>query len=152
MTRAELHDALTRGRRLNVLLPVVAVLIGVGLLVNYTVGSSSKSTVAPAFTAAELADPPTDNWSTNGGSLSNQRYSPLSRVSTANVKRLKGVWLTHLRKSGSAAKHSAEGQPLEYKGVIYVPTGADDVFAVDVATGKILWQYRAHLDQGISTL
>jgi len=143
---------LARGRRLNVLLPVLAVLIGVGLLVNYTAGSSSKSTVAPAFRAAELAAPPTDNWLTNGGSVLNQRYSPLSQVTTANVSRLRGVWLTHLRKSGSAAKYSAEGQPLEYKGVIYVPTGADDVFAVDVTTGKILWQYQAHLDQGITTL
>src|SRR4029077_241928 len=62
MTRNKLHDALTRGRRLNVLLPVVAALIGVGLLLNYTFGSSSKSTLAPAFSAAELAAPPTDNW------------------------------------------------------------------------------------------
>ncbi len=152
MRRGEIHDALARGRRLNVLLPILAVLIGVGLLVNYTAGSSSKSTVAPAFRAAELAAPPTDNWLTNGGSVLNQRYSPLSQVTTANVSRLRGVWLTHLRKSGSAAKYSAEGQPLEYKGVIYVPTGADDVFAVDVTTGKILWQYQAHLDQGITTL
>jgi len=82
----------------------------------------------------------------------NQRYSPLTQVTAANVSRLKGVWLTHLRKSGVAAKYSAEGQPLEYKGVIYVPTGADDVFAVDVASGKILWQHEAHLYQDISTL
>ena len=35
---------------------------------------------------------------------------------------------------------------------MYVPTGADDVFAVDVATGKILWEYQAHLEQTISTV
>ena len=81
----------------------------------------------------------------------NQRYSPLADVTTKNVAQLKGVWLTHLRTSGVAAKYSAESQPLEYKGVIYVPTGADDVFAVSVATGKILWQYQAHLDKRIST-
>ena len=35
---------------------------------------------------------------------------------------------------------------------MYVPTGADDVFAVDVGTGKILWEYNAHLEQKISTV
>ncbi len=31
--------------------------------------------------------------------------------------------------------------------MIYVITGADDVFAVSVETGKILWSYEANLDQ-----
>jgi hypothetical protein len=63
VTRGELHEA-ARGRRLRVLVLLVAVLIGVGFLVNYAVGSSSTSTLAPAFTAAELAARPTDNWLT----------------------------------------------------------------------------------------
>ena len=100
---------------------------------------------------AQLAAPPADDWITNGGSLLNQRYSPLADITTKNVSSLKGVWLTHLRNSAVAAKYSAESQPLEYKGVIYVPTGADDVFAVSVATGRILWQYKANLDRTIST-
>jgi len=32
---------------------------------------------APAFTAADLSTPREDAWLTNGGTLSNQRYSPL---------------------------------------------------------------------------
>jgi quinohemoprotein ethanol dehydrogenase len=107
---------------------------------------------APPFSMAQLAADPTDDWITNGGSLLNQRYSPLKEISTGNVKQLKGVWLTHLRNSAVAAKYSAESQPLEYKGVIYVPTGADDVFAVSVETGRILWQYKANLEQTISTV
>jgi quinohemoprotein ethanol dehydrogenase len=35
---------------------------------------------------------------------------------------------------------------------MYVPTGADDVFAVSVATGKVLWRYEAKLDQKINTV
>ena len=53
---------------------------------------------------------------------------------------------------GAAGKYSAEGQPLQYKGVIYVPTGADDVFAIDADTGEIKWEYKANLDQKISTV
>jgi alcohol dehydrogenase (cytochrome c) len=113
---------------------------------------STEIVMAPKFTTDELAADPTDDWITNGGSLMNQRYSPLEQISTSTVSKLKGVWLTHLRKSGVAAKYSAEAQPLQYKGTIYVPTGADDVFAVSVDTGEILWQYEAHLDQKISTV
>jgi alcohol dehydrogenase (cytochrome c) len=107
---------------------------------------------APAFSADELSAQPKDRWITNGGSTMNQRYSPLDEIDTSNVGDLKGVWRTHLRGSATAAKYSAEAQPLVYEGVIYVPTGADDVFAVSVATGQILWQYEANLDQKINTV
>jgi quinohemoprotein ethanol dehydrogenase len=117
-----------------------------------TAATAAKPSRAPAFSLDQLAAEPTDDWITNGGSLMNQRYSPLDEITTANVSGLKGVWLTHLRKSALAAKYSAESQPLEYNGIIYVSTGRDDVFAVSVATGRILWQHKAHLDQTISTV
>jgi alcohol dehydrogenase (cytochrome c) len=106
---------------------------------------------APAFSIDELAALPTDNWITNGGSVANQRYSPLDLINTSNVKSLKGLWRTHLR-SGIPAKYSAESQPLEYQGVIYVTTGQDDVFAIDADTGAIMWKYTGNLDQKISTV
>src|SRR5207253_1198252 len=90
--------------------------------------------MAPAFSAKQLASTPSDDWITNGGSISNDRYSALDRINTSNVAQLKGIWHIHL-KSGVAAKNSGEAQPLEYKGVIYTITGADDVFAIDAKTG-----------------
>jgi alcohol dehydrogenase (cytochrome c) len=51
-----------------------------------------------------------------------------------------------------AAKYSAEGQAIVYQGVVYIPTGEDDVFAVSVATGKILWQYQGDLSSKIDTV
>jgi quinohemoprotein ethanol dehydrogenase len=107
---------------------------------------------APKFSTGNLAATAGDDWITNGGSLWNQRYSSLDQINASNVSQLKGVWLTHLRKSGVAAKYSGESQPLEYQGVIYVPTGQDDVFAVNAETGEILWEYQAHLDQTISVV
>ena len=107
---------------------------------------------APAFSADELMEEPTEAWLTNGGTLMNQRYSPLDEIDTGNVGELKGVWMTDLAGSGVAAKYSAEAQPIVHQGVMYVPTGADDVFAVSVETGKILWRYQAKLDQKITTV
>ena len=107
---------------------------------------------APKFSTGDLAATASDDWLTNGGSLWNQRYSSLDEINASNVSQLKGVWLRHLRKSCDAAKYSGESQPLEYQGVIYVPTGQDDVFAVNADNGEILWEYQAHLDQTISVV
>ena len=92
------------------------------------------------------------DWTTNGGATSNQRYSTLDEIDTSNVSQLKGVWRTHLNGVAMAAKYSGESQPLVQDGVIYVTAGNDDVFAVSVDSGKILWQYKANLDPKISTV
>jgi quinohemoprotein ethanol dehydrogenase len=100
---------------------------------------------APEFTAEELNEEPTENWVTNGGNLTNDRFSTLSEINTENVKELKGDWMTKIGQNATAAKFSAEGQALEYKGTIYIPDGADDVFAMDAGTGEVLWTYEPHL-------
>jgi quinohemoprotein ethanol dehydrogenase len=101
---------------------------------------------APAFGAEDLVAAPTDGWPTNGGDLYNRRWSPLTAINRDNVGTLKGMWRTHLRGSGLGPQYSGEAQPLVYRGVIYVVTGANDVFAVGVDSGEILWDYRAELD------
>lgn len=153
---------------LGIWLLFVALLVP-AVAVGFVLGNSSKQktktiiqtpamaakaliTPAPAFSLAELAATPSADWITNGGSTFNQRYSSLDQIDTSNVSQLKGVWLTHLKGSGVAAKYSAESQPLEYKGIVYVPTGENDVFAVNADSGDILWEYKAHLDQTISVV
>ena len=101
---------------------------------------------APAFKGDALVAAPTANWPTNGGNWYNQRYSPLTKIDRSNVANLKGVWRTRLRGSGIGTKYSGEAQPIVYDGVVYVVTGADDVFALGVESGEILWSYAANLD------
>jgi alcohol dehydrogenase (cytochrome c) len=100
---------------------------------------------APAFTSEELEAEPADNWTTNGGNLTNDRFSSLDEVNTENVKELKGDWMTKIGANATAAKFSAEGQALEYEGTIYISDGADDVFAMDASSGEILWTYEPKL-------
>ena len=93
-----------------------------------------------------------DGWITNGGNVYNQRYSPLARINKDNVATLKPAWRTHLNGSGTDSKYSGQAQPLVYDGVIYIPTGANDVFALDADTGEILWTYEANLDPNITVI
>jgi len=92
------------------------------------------------------------DWPTNGGDFYNQRYSPLKAIDRTNVAQLKGVWRARLRGSGTAPQYSGFAQPIVQDGVAYVSTGADDVFALSIDTGEILWQYSANLEANITSV
>ncbi|HKE85879.1 MAG TPA: hypothetical protein VKB50_19100, partial [Vicinamibacterales bacterium] len=112
--------------------------------------AQSKGESEHAFSAAKLAAPPTTGWPTNGGNLYNQRYSPLKAINRTNVAQLKGVWRARLQGSGTQPQYSGFAQPLVYEGVAYVSTGANDVFALSLDGGEMLWQYKANLDPNIT--
>ena len=124
----------------------------VSLLASYAaLAQSAEIRSAPAFTGDELKSLPRAGWITNGGNVYNQRYSPLDQINRDNVSELKAVWRARLDGSGAGPMHSGEAQPIVYEGVVYIITGANDVFAISVETGERLWQYEAFLDPAIAT-
>ena len=127
------------------------------LLLFVIVSLTSMSIRAAEFSQArpspeELMQLPMNNWLTNGGDLYNRNYSPLTEINVETVSELRPVWRTHLNGSGLDTKYSGEAQPLIYEGVMYIITGADDVFALSVETGEILWSSEASLSDEISTI
>jgi alcohol dehydrogenase (cytochrome c) len=118
---------------------------------NVSVSALLIATALHAQSPASSA-PPTGAWLKAGGNLYNQNFSPLAQINRRNVADLKAVWRTRLDGSGVGAKYSGEAQPVFYQGVVYVVTGADDVFATSVATGEVLWKYHSDLDSSISTV
>lgn len=99
-----------------------------------------------------LLELPTSDWLTNGGDLFNRNFSALTEINTDNVDQLAPVWRTHLDGSGLETKYSGEAQPIVHDGVMYIITGADDVFALSIETGEVLWRYTANLTDEISTI
>ena len=95
---------------------------------------------APDFRKAAGAE-----WPLVGGDWGNTRYSTLSKINTSNVKTLKGAWMTRLN-SGFGAGFSQQGAPVVKDGVMYLPTGQQDVFALDAKTGSIIWEYQPDAD------
>jgi len=126
-------------------------LVSAGLLVA-SGSAQSKRASEQELAAAKLAAHPTTSWPTNGGNLYNQRYSPLEAIDRSNVRQLKGVWRARLGGSGTAPQYSGFAQPLVYDGIAYVSTGANDVFAVSLDGGEVLWQYEAKLDPNITSV
>jgi len=112
--------------------------------------SSSFAQAAPTVrpTQQELASVRAagKDWITFGGSTFNQRYSTLDQINTTNVQTLKGAWMTRLG-SGRGAKYKFEADPLVVDGVMYIPTGNDDIFALDAKNGKKIWEYNSDIPQ-----
>jgi quinohemoprotein ethanol dehydrogenase len=128
----------------------VVVLAVAGLLPAVLRGGEAPTTMpvirpVPAFTAPQLLAPPTASWLTNGGTLYNQRYSPLRLINRDNVGQLRALWRAAMG-SGTTPGHAGQAQILAHEGVLYVVNGANDVFALDVDTGAIRWSYKGNPD------
>jgi PQQ-dependent dehydrogenase (methanol/ethanol family) len=74
-----------------------------------------------------------------GGDLGDQDYSSLDQITAGNVTSLAGAWLDHLPGGPVAARQ--ESTPVAVGGVLYLQTSDGDVFAVNGATGDVIWTY-----------
>ncbi|WP_424931224.1 PQQ-dependent methanol/ethanol family dehydrogenase [Amaricoccus macauensis] len=83
---------------------------------------------------------------TNGMGRHLQRYSPLDILNKDNVDNLVPAWAFSL---GGEKQRGQEAQPLIYDGVMYITGSYSRLYAIDLATGKELWQYDARLPEGI---
>ena len=132
--------------RARVVRLAASLVVGLTLLMPGSSFAQAVPTVRP--TQQELASTRAagKDWVTFGGSTFNQRYSTLDQINTGNVAQLKGAWMTRLG-SGRGAKYRFEADPLVVDGVMYVPTGNDDIFALDAKTGKKIWEYNSDIPQ-----
>ena len=60
---------------------------------------------------------PRGEWVTNGGTLHDQRYSPLPLINRDDVKGLRALWRTATG-SGTTPGHARQAQILAYEGVL----------------------------------
>ena len=83
---------------------------------------------------------------TNGMGRHLQRYSPLKTLNKSNVKNLVPAWAFSL---GGEKQRGQETQPIIYDGTMYITGSYSRVWAIDIKSGKELWQYDARLPEGI---
>ncbi len=88
----------------------------------------------------------THNVLTNGMGRDLQRFSPLTMLNKDNVKNLVPAWAFSL---GGEKQRGQETQPLIHDGVMYITGSYSRMYAIDLATGKEIWQYDARLPEGI---
>jgi quinoprotein glucose dehydrogenase len=80
------------------------------------------------------------DWPVSGGSSENRHYSSLSQINRANVKQLEMAW-----SYDTGEKGGMQTSPLVVDGVLYGISPTQKIFAVNAATGNVLWNF----DSGI---
>ena len=83
-----------------------------------------------------------DNWPQYHRSYNAWRFSPLTQINKDNVKRLHVAWI---HQPGTVT-HGLQATPIVVDGVMYSIAADNNVFALDAATGKVIWRYTAKLD------
>src|SRR5258708_7042486 len=75
-------------------------------------------------------------WPMYSGSYRSERFSPLTQITPSNVSRLRPVWAYQPPGTGSL-----ESTPVVVNGVMYVTAGPTMVAALDLKSGKALWEW-----------
>ncbi len=104
-------------------------------------GMSADGTVsvsAPEITAERIiaADAEPGQWLSHGRDYAEQRFSPLQKVNEQNVSALGLAWYLDLD-----YQRGVEATPLVADGVLYTTGSWSVVYAIDAASGKLLWKY-----------
>ena len=94
-------------------------------------------------TAERLRNPESGNWLMNRRTYDGWGYSPLNQITTANVARLRPVWGFS---SNDVKPH--ESPPLVNNGVMFVTSPTNQVIAIDVKTGNLLWRFKRSRPSG----
>jgi quinoprotein glucose dehydrogenase len=78
------------------------------------------------------------DWPIYGGTPENNHYSPLAQISRSNVQRLQVAWTFDTGEPGGL-----QTSPIVVDGVLYGLTPTQKVFALNAATGKLLWRFES---------
>jgi quinoprotein glucose dehydrogenase len=93
----------------------------------------------PLLVLAALASTADTDWPHYGGSPGQDRYSPLAQITRENVRTLRVAWTYD---TGDAFPGSEmQCQPVVAHGVLYATSPKLRVFALDAATGRLLWSF-----------
>src|SRR5256885_1039456 len=100
-----------------------------------------------AVTEQRLLNPEPQNWLMYRGNYSGWGYSPLDRITPANVKKLMPVWSFS---TGVTEGHQAP--PIVNDGVMFITTPQQQVIALRAKTGDLIWRYKNELPEDLAQL
>ena len=106
-------------------------------------GNGSISTSIHVTSEALAAQPVGANWLSYNGDYTGRRFSSLEQITPKNVEQLRAQWVFHVSNS-----NSMEVTPVVFDGLMFV-TSANDAFALDAQTGRLIWHYSRPITEGL---
>ena len=126
--------------------PVLAVIPVLLLsIITLPVGSLAQTPAIPDYsvvTDERLTNPESHNWLSYRGTLDGWGYSALDQIDADNASQLEPVWSFS---TGVLGGH--EAPPIVNDGIMFVTTPGNLVYAIDAASGDLLWRYQHDLPE-----
>ncbi|HMY70306.1 MAG TPA: hypothetical protein PLQ88_00620, partial [Blastocatellia bacterium] len=91
----------------------------------------------PSWQRLINSDKEPQNWLSYGGNYAAHRYSALNQITPANVKNLTPAWMFPT----GEVRGGLNATPIVMDGVMYLMGPMNRVFAINAATGEVLWKY-----------
>ena len=110
-------------------------LLAVAATASLLVAVASLDAQVP-FDRLLQADREPHNWLTYSRTYSNQRFSPLTQITPANVANLELQWVWQAR-----SLEKFEATALVVDGLLYTVQAPNDVVALDATSGRIFWTF-----------
>ena len=98
---------------------------------------------APKVTDATLLKPADGDWVGYGRDYAETHHSPLKQIDQSNVSKLAEAWSVEVGSDGKL-----ETTPLVFNGVLYGTSTWSQVYAIDLRTKKLKWQYDPAMVRG----
>jgi alcohol dehydrogenase (cytochrome c) len=108
-----------------------------------SLGALAGEVTGDRIVAADKTDG--SDWLTYHGTYRSWQYSPLSQINATNVKGLKEAW-SHV---ASRATRGLQSMPLVADGILYYSGSYNQIWALDGATGEVLWAYKQKLNEDL---
>jgi outer membrane protein assembly factor BamB len=90
---------------------------------------------------------PVGSWPYPNADIANTRNAPDSTISSANVSGLREAWTFKLAGKSETAVGSLTAPPVVADGVVYLQDQDANVYALALATGRLMWEYQVNLPE-----
>jgi alcohol dehydrogenase (cytochrome c) len=83
---------------------------------------------------------PADSWPTYNGDYSGRRFSPLTKITDANINAMTLAWVYRVNLGPGGGFANIKATPVQVNGILYF-TLPDHVWAVDARSGREVWHH-----------
>ncbi|MFK3915419.1 membrane-bound PQQ-dependent dehydrogenase, glucose/quinate/shikimate family [Psychrobacter sp. NPDC078501] len=126
---------------------------------NLTAANDDEQNVSSDETSANLGDPlsngqqtPDGEWSAYGRTDYGQRYSPLDKINTDNVKDLELAWQIQtgdVKGPNDVGETTYQATPLKIGNGLYLCTPHNWVLALNADSGETLWKFDPQVEENL---
>jgi len=108
-------------------------------------GLASQAWGEVTYERIRSADKYPGDWLTYHGTYQGWHYSPLDQINTKNVGKLVVAWTHAMPRS----MRGLQSMPLAAEGVLYYSGSYNQVYALDGASGEVIWYYQHKLNEDL---